>query len=215
LVASLDASPSATSREHELFFEDGALTIVGGKLTTMRKMAKQIVDRLCHWGRRRGLSAVPGKCITATSPLPGASARPMTAAAQGAFASLPQATQAHLRARYGSRAPFVAELCVSDASLHERIDEELPDIWAEVVFSARCEQARTVEDVLRRRLSVFRHGRQQGLNASERAARLLAKELGASQEQQAAWLAQYKAAVALTQRWASDAANGPSPGSAP
>ena len=136
-------------------------------------------------------------------------------AAQSALDNMPHATQNHLRARYGTRAALVAALCESDTSLGGPVDDDLPDIWAEVVFAVRCEHARTVEDVLRRRLSVFRNGREQGLPASARVATLLAQELKSDVSQQAVWRAQYEAAVALSRRWASGAATAASLVTAP
>ena len=56
LLASDAASTSATSREHDIWVDDhGVLTLAGGKLTTMRKMAEQAVDRLVELLRERGV----------------------------------------------------------------------------------------------------------------------------------------------------------------
>ena len=201
LVAALDSSPSATSREHEIFFDDGAVTVVGGKLTTMRKMGEQIVDRLCSWGSRRGLSVAPRGCSTATRPLPGGAVSETSTGAEDALTALPVETQMHLRARYGNRAAHVAVLVSSAKELGLQLQNDLPDIWAEVVFAARYELAMTVEDVLRRRMSIFRNGREQGLDVVQEAARLMAIELNASDGLTARWVTDYRAAVALTRRW--------------
>lgn len=214
LVSALDSTPSATSREHEIFFDGGALTVVGGKLTTMRKMAEQIVDRLCRWGKWHGLSAAPKKCITGRRPLPGGT-NASSPQAEAAFSGLPAASQTHLRARYGSRAPWVALLATSSSVLLTRIDNDLQDIWAEVVFAARYEHALTVEDVLRRRLSVFRNGRHQGIDVVKQAAAILAAELGADDQRQRLWVAHYEQAVAVTRQWASAASSAASQQSAP
>ncbi len=196
LVKSLDDSPSATSREHEIFFDQGLVTIVGGKLTTMRKMAEQIVDKVCVWGKRRGLSTVPGPCLTQRRPLPGGGTWPDASAWP-----LPEATSKHLLARYGARAQEVADLISASPDLAKPITPELWDVWGEVVFAVRQEHAHTIEDVLRRRLSVFRNARDQGLAAAPRVADILAAELQVPPEQKRQWQIDYERAVASTRRW--------------
>ncbi|MCG5055852.1 MAG: glycerol-3-phosphate dehydrogenase/oxidase [Myxococcales bacterium] len=195
LVASQDDTPSATSREHEIDFEAGALTITGGKLTTMRKMAEETVDRLVAWGARRGLSAIPRACRTRTRALPGG----------GAWTALPEAlpeeVRTHLHLRYGSRAEAVARLALSEPDLAQPLTPDLPELWAEAVFAIDHERAETVEDVLRRRLSMFRYARDQGLEAAPRVAALLAAKKGSSPQTQSAWIEAYARAVASTRSW--------------
>lgn len=196
LVASLGDSPSATSREHEIFFEEGLVTIVGGKLTTMRKMAEEIVDAVSAWGRRRGLSAVPGPCQTRQRPLPGGRERPAPVGSE-----LPEATCQHLLQRYGARAHEVARLAAEEPALATPLSRELPDLWAEVVFAGRCEHARSVEDVLRRRLGVFRNARDQGLPAAPAVAERLAREIGAPDSARDRWVEEYARAVEASRAW--------------
>jgi glycerol-3-phosphate dehydrogenase len=205
LVAALDSSPSATSREHEIFFDEGAITVVGGKLTTMRKMGEQVVNRLCSWGVRRGLSVVPRVCTTAKRPLPGGAVIETSIEAERALKTLPTETQEHLRSRYGLRAAQVAAMVSSSKELALRLQDDLPDIWAEVVFATRYELAITIEDVLRRRMSIFRNGREQGLDVVQETARLMAIELNASDETKARWIDGYRSAVAITRRWMASA----------
>ena len=57
LLASDEASPSASSREHAIWVDDdGVLTVAGGKLTTMRSMGEETVDRLIEAAARRAAS---------------------------------------------------------------------------------------------------------------------------------------------------------------
>nr|MBA3540447.1 FAD-dependent oxidoreductase [Deltaproteobacteria bacterium] len=77
-----------------------------------------------------------------------------------------------------------------------------PYVWAEVEFAARHDLARTVEDVLQRRVPLMLVARDQGLAIAPRVAAMLAGIHGWSAEQVAQMLAEYEAEVALSRRWA-------------
>jgi glycerol-3-phosphate dehydrogenase len=102
---------------------------------------------------------------------------------------------------YGSRAGQVLALAAGSAPLARRIDRELPYLRAEIVFAARVDHACEVEDVLRRRLSVFRDSRDQGRSVVDDTADLLAEELGWSHERRARSVAGYLRAVEASRRW--------------
>jgi len=110
----------------------------------------------------------------------------------------------HLRQTYGSRASSVAS-CMRDESAHAdlgaRIDADLPYVWAEVMYAARYERVTAVEDVLRRRVPLFRDARDQGLAAAPVAAAIVADLLGWSPEQRARSLAEYRAGVSRARAW--------------
>ena len=73
LLASDAADPSATSREHAIWVDArGVLTVAGGKLTTMRRMAEQAVDRLIDLLRERGVDRPLRPCVTRERAFPGA-----------------------------------------------------------------------------------------------------------------------------------------------
>ncbi len=101
----LDGADDATadlSRRHAVLDHDGVLTVVGGKLTTARRMAQDTVDRIAA---RPGVQA--GACVTRRLPLTGASTTSgRTSNANPALTS-----------RYGSEAPRVAELARTPAEL--------------------------------------------------------------------------------------------------
>ena len=201
LIAIPAHTPSSTSREHEILREtDGVISVIGGKLTTMRRMAEEIVDRVVESLRDRGFEARVGPCITDQRPLPGSvgDAAPLNGS------ELAPEIAAHLRRAYGSRAGRILAESADQPSLRSRIDPELPFLWAEVPYATRHEHAREVEDVLRRRIPIFRQARDQGLGAADRAAELMADILGWSAARQAQSVAAYRDAVALTRRWQTD-----------
>ncbi|HVT64379.1 MAG TPA: glycerol-3-phosphate dehydrogenase/oxidase [Mycobacteriales bacterium] len=123
-----DDSSADISRRHALLERDGVLVIVGGKLTTYRRMAQDAVDRaVVLLGRDL-------QCRTESLPLVG-------------FAPRPDAHAPRLRRRFGSEADEVAT-----AGPSEPIAVGLPVLRSEVAWAVRAEGAVTVDDVLDRRL---------------------------------------------------------------
>ena len=159
------------SRKAELYeTSSGMLTITGGKLTTFRRMATQVVDRIVE---RDGREA---ECRTDDIPL-GMAARPEDLETA---IELPDGAADQLAFRYGHAARAVLDLCEERAELAEPIVPGHPDLMAEVVIAARREQARSVGDVLLRRTRLGLVAAP-GLRDGDRVAavaRTLGKELG-------------------------------------
>jgi glycerol-3-phosphate dehydrogenase len=161
------------SRRAELYeTSSGMLTITGGKLTTFRRMAKHVVDRIVE---RDGRDA---PCRTHEIPL-GMSAEPEDLRR---VEGIDEETLALLAHRYGYFANEVMALAEATPELRERIVPDLPDLMAEVVVAARFEQANSLGDVFLRRTRL-------GLlaaptvcaadsDAARRVARLLGSEIG-------------------------------------
>jgi glycerol-3-phosphate dehydrogenase len=135
------------SRRAELYeTSSGLLTITGGKLTTWRRMAKQVVDRMVE---REGREA---PCRTGEIPLGmPASEGDLQPPAGLSRADLPDGLLELLAFRYGHAARNVLELAAERPELAEPIVPGQPDLLAEAVVAARLEQARSVADVLLRR----------------------------------------------------------------
>jgi glycerol-3-phosphate dehydrogenase len=199
LLGTAAGSPSATSREHDIRRgADGLISVVGGKLTTLRRMGEQAVDAAVESLHAAGFERAISPSTTAERPLPGGGP---PAPADPRFT--PEVS-AHLARTYGSRAPHIAALCDERPELGDRIDGELPHVWAEVVLAAREEHALEVADVLCRRVPLFRDARDQGLAASGRAADLLARELDWTPSRRAGSVAAYRRAVEASRRWRHD-----------
>jgi glycerol-3-phosphate dehydrogenase len=175
LIASGDPKKSVDiSRKAELYeTSSGMLTITGGKLTTFRRMAAQVVDRITE---RDGRTA---ECRTDDIPL-GMPARPDDLETDLA---LPDGATEQLAFRYGHAARAVLDLCEERAELAEPIVPGHPDLLAEVVIAARVEQARSVADVLLRRTRLGLVAARELLegDAAQAVARLLGEELGWSE----------------------------------
>ena len=136
------------SRKAELYeTSSGMLTITGGKLTTWRRMAKQVVDRMVE---REGRVA---PCRTDDIPLGMAATEheldPPDGISRGR--RCPAGYRELLAFRYGHAARNVLRLAGERPELAAPIVEGQPDMLAEVVVAARLEQARAVADVLLRR----------------------------------------------------------------
>ncbi|HEX4363722.1 MAG TPA: glycerol-3-phosphate dehydrogenase/oxidase [Solirubrobacteraceae bacterium] len=186
LITSGDPKKSVDiSRKAELYeTSSGMVTITGGKLTTWRRMAKMTVDRLVEREAR------DAPCRTHEIPL----GAPVAVADLPCVKGLRADAYAALAARYGHAAHDVLAVAREREELTAGIEDELPDLLAEVAFAARREQAATIGDVLLRRtrlgLLAGRALRADG-PAVARVAQTLAIELGwdsaARDAQIAAW----------------------------
>lgn len=153
---------SDLSRRHSVTTSrSGVVSIIGGKLTTYRKMAEDTVDEVV---------AVLGRgsrCKTKRLRLRGAS--------RDAGKSAPSL---HLRDRFGDDWVEVQAIIDSDPSLALQLVDGLPYSQAEAIHAVRFEHARTVDDVLSRRTRALLLDRRATLAAAERTARLMGTELG-------------------------------------
>ncbi len=126
------------SRKHAVVTgADGVLTIVGGKLTTYRKMGEDAVDAAL---KQSGLHAGPS--TTSRLPLLGAAPRVRLSTVDA---------PARLVAKYGTEAPRIAALGEVDPELGLPLFGGTEISAAEVVWAVRHEGALDVEDVLERR----------------------------------------------------------------
>ncbi len=111
---------------------DGVLNLVGGKLTTYRKMAQDLVDLI---------TATP--CETTRIPLVGAG----SPAELRAIDAPPRLVR-----RYGTEAAKLMELARTDAALLRPLHPELPVLGVELLFGITHEGALSLDDLLDRRL---------------------------------------------------------------
>ena len=186
-------SSAKLSRTHAVLQgASGLVTIVGGKLTTYRRMAQDTVDVL---SRRDGSIPVHP---TRDLPLYGSAGWPAVqkdVKVKGMALGLSPQTLEHLGSSYGAAAMDVLKLVEDDAALGQLLIDDLPYIRAEVVYACRNEMAMTPYDVLARRTSITLEDRQRGLGVVEDVAALLASELGWSPEQQQPMIEAYRVAM--------------------
>jgi glycerol-3-phosphate dehydrogenase len=158
---------AALSRDHTIHIDpSGLLTIAGGKWTTYRRMAEDCVDHAAT------LARLPEKpCVTRNLNVHGFHR---------------QAHNFGALSVYGSDALLIQDLIRSDPSLATPLHPALPTCAAEVVWAARVEMARTVEDVLARRTRALFLNARAAMEMAPATARLLAREL----DRDEAWQAQ-------------------------
>ena len=182
------------SRKAELYeTSSGMLTITGGKLTTWRRMAKHVVDRLVE---REGRDA---PCRTDDIPLGLAAEDGDLEPPAGVDPSrLHEDYRPLLAFRYGHAAREVLRIAGERPELADPIVEGQPDLLAEVVIAARREQARSVADVLlrRTRLGLLAAPQLRTPDSVARVAGLLGEELGWDEAR----------VGAEAERWVADAA---------
>ncbi len=167
LVAPPGGKTIEVKRNHEIRTDhDGLVTVVGGKLTTSRHMAQQTVDaaqKVLGQNRRCRTSNATSWVLQATTPKPSWHL--------GGLAS-------HLGERYGTEARFVTDILAEDPSLNTPIVEGLPYVeGGEIIYAARHEMARSVDDILSRRTRARMMARDASAAAAARVGELLMKEL--------------------------------------
>ena len=149
----------ALSREHAVLVErSGLVTVTGGKWTTYRAMAEDVLAHCIANG------LLPQRPAGATAALP------LVGAPAAGGRALSDAPGLHL---YGTEAPIVQSLAGADRELAPGLTEAM------VRFAARHEYARTVEDVLARRSRLLFLDARLAASIAQRTAAILAEELGA------------------------------------
>ncbi len=166
LVKSAEGGSTASlSRDHSIHIDfNGLLTIAGGKWTTCRHMAEDCINQAAVLA---GLDEQP--CVTRRLRIHGYHHH--------------AARFGHL-AVYGSDAIGIQEMIRTHPPRGARLHPELPYTEAEVVWAARWEMARTVDDVLARRTRALLLSARAAAAMAPRVAEILASELGLAEEWQ-------------------------------
>lgn len=153
---------------------NGLLSVVGGKLTTYRSLARIAMKSIA----KHTQPSAP----RATSDAVG----PASAGDPGTYVPLEQDPLVI----YGRRAGEVRALAVADASLQEPVCAHNPEILAQVAYAVEREEAVTLGDALLRRLPVG-WSKCHAFDGAERSARVMAARLGWDDARVAAEVAAY------------------------
>ena len=175
-----ERSASSRSREHAIVHGSGGmLTVAGGKLTTYRSLAAQVVDQAMRELRHRDGRPRHAEARTDEEPLPGGEAADLSQFRErGLELGIPAASVHHLLRHYGTEAAGIFNLGGADRRLLRQLLPPHPAIEAEVIHAVRRELAQTVEDVLVRRFHLYYEHPEQGVPAARRVAQLMGDELG-------------------------------------
>ncbi len=201
LVGDPGGSTVKASREHRVAADaSGLVRISGGKYTTYRVMARDVVD--ASLGRTE---ARKRRSRTADLPLVGAAprdeldqiavslVRPLrdAAAARGETrATWPERVARRLADRYGREAPDVVTLA-RELNLAAPLGERIDHLQAEVAWAARRELALSIDDVLARRMRLAQELPDRGASVAPRVATVLGAELGWDKRRQATEVRRY------------------------
>lgn len=190
---------------------EGLFTVVGGKITTYREIAEDVVERI---GRSANLRFPRSR--TRRRRLPGA-ARDWSGTrdelvAEARAVGLDDDTAQHLGDHYGVLARDVLERVRADPGLARRLADSRPEILAEVDRAVDEEWGRSVEDVLLRRLPIGL-AKGVGLDALDTVAERMAERLGWDQDRVKAEKESYRERVARMSPWedTADATRGERP----
>jgi glycerol-3-phosphate dehydrogenase len=173
------------------------ISIVGGKLTTYRRMAQDVVDRVAATLHALDGRSVPPRAPTHREPLPGGETADLDAIAheteqEGLAAPAAQ----RLVRRYGSEAPAIARLAAADPTLAGPVAPAGSALRAELLHAVRREMVVTLCDLLVRRTHVFYETPGHGVEQVAALAALVAPDLAWSKERCRDEVDAYRAYVA-------------------
>jgi len=153
------------SRSHKVIVSDSKLlTLTGGKWTTFRKMGQDTIDKAIKIG------CLPQKESTSST--------------QKIYSAMPTTDRSDHMYIYGTDQQAIYALLQENPEWGNKLVQNLEFIKAEVIWAARNELARTIEDVLSRRVRMLFLDAKAALTAAPEVARLLALELNKDQEWQ-------------------------------
>jgi glycerol-3-phosphate dehydrogenase len=154
-------STKEVSRSHKIIVSDtGLITITGGKWTTYRKIAEDVI----------------GKAIKVHN-LPKNECKTEHIAIHGNKLTSVTDRENHLYI-YGTDIPKILKLQEGEPLLKEKLHPDYEYTMSEVAWAIRFEMARTIEDVLARRVRLLFLDARAAIDSSEKVVQLLAKELG-------------------------------------
>ena len=200
---------SDVPREHQIYRDGKMVTVAGGKLTTYRKMAAEIVDE--------ATAVIQANCSeseTETAMLPGGFGLPkdLDDAVERVQheAGLSEPIAARLIRTYGGLTDRVLAYGKKSPEMLKPISKDCPVLLAEVFHSMDYELGCTMDDILVRRTSLSLIADDQGLGVAERISELMGAELGWSSARRHAEVEAFVHSVELTRAFRNQI---PSPGS--
>ncbi|NUT35850.1 MAG: glycerol-3-phosphate dehydrogenase/oxidase [Hamadaea sp.] len=184
LLSGEEDSTSALSREHAVVEPMlGLFLVAGGKLTTYRVMAADVVDRAV-----RRLPGFAGATVPASTtdrlPLLGADGYPEMWRRRAELARRPGGLRLsvgaveHLLERYGTLTTDLLHLIDADSDLAAPLEGAPEYLAVEVAYAASAEGARHLDDVLTRRTRISIETDHRGTLTAAHAARVMAAVLG-------------------------------------
>lgn len=164
IISTGKQNPSDESRAHSVWEENGLFTITGGKITTFRIMAREVLSAAI---KRLPNSPNPKRSIKFFEP--------NEYLGTPVDLSLSGQQMTYLAGRYGNNLPELLKITLPEEI--ERI-ESLPNIWAEIKWAAHSEGVVHLDDLLLRRVRLGLLLPNAGLEHIEKIRSLAQEELG-------------------------------------
>lgn len=201
-----DVAASKISREHRIYEgHSGLLTISGGKLTTGRSMAEEMVDMVSkRLAEEFGIRA-KRQCSTKNNPVLGTPEKD---------------TEARVRAlsdrfkfdddilsglfKQGTKALDILSLIEKEPHLAERLGPGIPHVKAQVRYAVEGEMARSACDFLVRRTEIFYTAADQGLGVAGEVAGMMGDLLGWDEDERKRQIEEYRGFVELSRKYATE-----------
>lgn len=200
-----DVAASKVSREHRIYQQhSGLLTIAGGKLTTARSMAQEMVDLVAQKLLKEFSVKAQRPCQTMNNPIlhvPDEDTQAKVATLAGKMRFDDDVLEKLFK--QGTEALNVLKMVDEDPSLGARLRDDIPHIKAQVRFAVENEMARTVDDFLVRRTEIYYTADDQGLGIADDVAKLMGEALGWSEEEGKRQVEAYNKTVELSRRYKS------------
>ncbi len=200
---SAGVSESQVSREHSIYESpSGLITITGGKLTTARSMAQELVDLAVRRLRERFKMEDIPRCSTRSAGVMGKDGEGFPRRLEGLAGELRLDDEVigNLQA-LGTGAVDVLGRVRRDPSSAERLDEKVPYIAAQVEHAVEGEMALTVNDFMVRRSRIFYEAPDQGLEVLDKVAGIMAAGLGWSKKERGRQVEEYRRTVEQSRRY--------------
>ncbi|HET9826781.1 MAG TPA: glycerol-3-phosphate dehydrogenase/oxidase [Chitinophagaceae bacterium] len=163
LVKGQSKTTAGLSRDHLITISDSELiTVTGGKWTTYRKMAEDVLEIAIH---KLGLTEKPVASTCQTKDL----------AIHGYRKDIDFTSPLYY---YGEDEPAIREMILDDKVLGEKIHPLLPFVKAQIVWAVHHEMCMRIEDFLSRRSRALLLDARAAIESAPLVAEIMAKEMG-------------------------------------
>jgi glycerol-3-phosphate dehydrogenase len=187
-----EGTPGSITRKHVIHVHkaplNGMISIIGGKITTYRRLAEQTIDAVFKLLKRPAPPSLTGKV-----PLPGANTFDFDrfTANLTSTSGLEGSVVQRLARIYGVHAKQIIQLAGNDPVLRGSFSPDTGAIGAEIPYAVQSEMAETLVDILMRRTMVGLDA-SAGRDAVENAVKIAQQTLGWNDERARAELAGYR-----------------------
>ena len=209
LVYEEQKSASAVTREYQIFENpENVFTIIGGKLTTYRTMAEEMVNQMSKVLKKSfDISAENKECTTNKHHLYGGDIsdydkffKEWTDHLINGY-DLGEDIAEHFVETFGSRIPDLLTAIDETEKGKKRLLPELPHVWGELTYAFRHEMVMGLDDFLIRRTHLFSLDPKQAWDIHEAVADKMGELLGWSQSDKKMQIERYKSKVNIIQHY--------------